>query len=188
MSQKVILSEQDIDRTLKRLAHEILEKSAGDWRSLILIGVRTRGYPLAQRLAAMIREVKNEDVPVGVLDFTLYRDDLDSLPKEFTIQPSDIPAGVADKRVVLVDDVLFTGRSARAAIDALIDWGRPKSVQLAVLVDRGHREMPIKADFVGKNIPSALNERVQVRLKEVDGADEVVITTNEARPGRGGRE
>lgn len=187
MAAKVILSEQDMGRIVKRLAHEIVERCRDDCRDLILIGVRTRGYPLAQRLAALIGQIEQQEVPVGVLDFTLYRDDLDSLPKDLTVQPSDIPTRIADKRVILVDDVLFTGRSARAAIDALIDWGRPKSVQLAVLIDRGHREMPIKADFVGKNIPSARNERVQVHVKEVDGTDEVLIIGAEASA-EGGRE
>ena len=174
MAESIILSEIDISRTLTRIAHEIIE-SDDHLDSLILIGVRTRGFPLAQRLASEIVGIEDKEIPVGVLDFTLYRDDLDSLPKDLTIEPSDIPTMIADKRVVLVDDVLFTGRSARAAIDALIDWGRPKSIQLAVLIDRGHREMPIKADFVGKNIPSSLHERIQVRLKEVDGKDEVAI-------------
>ncbi|NQT73212.1 MAG: bifunctional pyr operon transcriptional regulator/uracil phosphoribosyltransferase PyrR [Chloroflexi bacterium] len=174
MAESIILSEIDISRTLTRIAHEIIE-NGDQLDSLILIGVRTRGFPLAQRIASEIAGIEGKEIPVGVLDFTLYRDDLDSLPKDLTIEPSDIPTMIADKRVVLVDDVLFTGRSARAAIDALIDWGRPKSIQLAVLIDRGHREMPIKADFVGKNIPSSLHERIQVRLKEVDGKDEVAI-------------
>ncbi len=187
MAERVILSEQEISRMLKRLAHEIVERCHDDCRDLILIGVRTRGYPLAQRLAALIGQIEQREIPVGVLDFTLYRDDLDSLPRDLTVQPSDIPTRIADKRVILVDDVLFTGRSARAAIDALIDWGRPKSVHLAVLIDRGHREMPIKADFVGKNVPSARNERVQVHLKEVDGMDEVIIVGAEGSTG-GGRE
>lgn len=185
MAEKVILSEQDMSRILNRLAHEIVERCRNDCRDLILIGIRTRGYPLAQRLAALIGQIQQQEIPVGVLDFTLYRDDLDFLPRDLTVQPSDIPTRLADKRVILVDDVLFTGRSARAAIDALIDWGRPKSVQLAVLIDRGHREMPIKADFVGKNVPSARNERVQVRVKEVDGLDEVLIFRVEASTGGG---
>ena len=174
MFESIILSEQEIRRALTRIAYEIVERDEGS-NDLILIGVRTRGFPLAQRLASIISDIKNEEVPVGVLDFTLYRDDVQLLPKDLSIEPSDIPTRIADKRVVLVDDVLFMGRSVRAAMDALIDWGRPKSIQLAVLVDRGHREMPIKADFVGKNIPSSLQERVQVRLEEVDGKDEVVI-------------
>lgn len=187
MPEKVILSEEDIGRALRRISHEILERNHDNSRDLIVIGIRTRGYPLAQRIAAIIGDLKSEDIPVGALDFTLYRDDLASLPKDLTIEPSDIPTRIADRRVVLVDDVLFTGRSARAAIDALIDWGRPRSIQLAVLIDRGHREMPIKADYVGKNIPSALNQRVQVRVEEIDGIDEVVLIEDEATGTRGGQ-
>ena len=185
MSESVILSEEDVRRAITRIAHEIVEKGSGE--DLIMIGVRTRGFPLAQRIASVIEDITNIiEVPVGDLDFTLYRDDLASLPKDLTIEPSDMPGRIADRRVVLVDDVLFTGRSARAAIDALIDWGRPGSIQLAVLIDRGHREMPIKADFVGKNIPSSLYERVQVRLSEIDGKDEVVIITEGTAPSVGG--
>jgi pyrimidine operon attenuation protein / uracil phosphoribosyltransferase len=186
MPESIILSESDISRALTRIAHEIIERD-DQMECLIIIGLRTRGFPLAQRIASALAEIKGKEIPVGVLDFTLYRDDLHSLPKDLSIEPSDIPARIADKRVVLVDDVLFTGRSARAAIDALIDWGRPKSIQLAVLIDRGHREMPIKADFVGKNIPSSLHERVQVRVKEVDGKDEVVIIRNSPAQTAGGR-
>jgi pyrimidine operon attenuation protein/uracil phosphoribosyltransferase len=178
MSESVILSEQDIHRTLTRMAHEIIERSKNH-SELLLIGLRTKGIPLAQRIADIIGNIKGEEIPVGAIDFTLHRDDLELTSKDLTIEPSDIPTRVTDKKVVLVDDVLFTGRSVRAAIDALIEWGRPKSVQLAVLIDRGHREMPIKADFVGKNIPSSLHERVQVRLKEIDGKDEVVIVREE---------
>ncbi len=174
MTENIILSKQDIRRTLTRIAHEIIENNRG-FDDLILIGVRTRGYPLAERIASVLGEIKGEQIPVGVLDFTLYRDDISSLPKDLTVEPSDIPTRIADKKVILVDDVLFTGRSVRAALDALVDWGRPKSIQLVVLVDRGHREMPIRADFVGKNIPSSLNERVQVRVEEIDGKDEVVL-------------
>ncbi len=173
MPEIVILSPEDIRRAITRLAHEIVERNADE--PLMAIGIRTRGFPLAQRIAAVITGITNRETPVGAIDFTLYRDDLASLPEDLTIEPSDIPARIADNKVILVDDVLFTGRSARAAIDAIIDWGRPASIQLAVLIDRGHREMPIKADFVGKNIPSSLYERVQVRLNEVDGKDEVVI-------------
>ncbi|MDY6911747.1 MAG: bifunctional pyr operon transcriptional regulator/uracil phosphoribosyltransferase PyrR [Chloroflexota bacterium] len=179
MSESVILTEQDISRTLKRIAHEIVERNNSS-KDLLLIGLYTRGIPLARRIASAIKDIEDTEVPVATLDFTLYRDDLESIKESIAIEPSDIPAGIADKRVIMVDDVLFTGRSVRAAMDALIDWGRPKSVQLAVLIDRGHREMPIKADFVGKNIPSALDERVQVRLGEVDAKDEVVIIRNGA--------
>ncbi len=187
MPESVILTAQDIKRTLTRIAHEIIESNRG-FDNLILIGVRTRGYPLAERIASILSEIKGEQIPVGVLDFTLYRDDISSLPKDLTIEPSDIPTRIADKKVILVDDVLFTGRSVRAAMDALVDWGRPKSIQLAVLVDRGHREMPIRADFIGKNIPSALHERVQVRVEEIDNKDEVVIIRNGQPEDAGGNQ
>ncbi len=183
MSETVILSEKDISRTLTRLAHEIVERNH-DSDALLLIGIRTRGIPLAHRVAALIGKMKNQKVPLASIDFTLYRDDL-YITDDLTVEPSDIPAQVMGKDVVLVDDVLFTGRSVRAAIDALLDWGRPNSVELAVLVDRGHREMPIKADFVGKNIPSSTQERVQVRLKEVDGKDEVVLIKEHTLAGKG---
>ncbi len=184
MPESVILSEEDINRILTRIAHEIVE--SGDVDKLVLIGVRTRGFPIANRIASIISGFMNAEIPTGVLDFTLYRDDLDSLPGQLTIDPSDIPGKIVGKRVILVDDVLFTGRSARAAIDALIDWGRPASIQLAVIIDRGHREMPIKADFVGKNIPSSLTERVQVHVREVDGIDQVVLLKNSAMMTGGG--
>ena len=178
MSESIVFTQDDINRTLERLAHQIIEKNRQS-NDLLLIGLVTRGAPLAQRLASAITRITGHKVWVGALDFTLYRDDLGSSANELIIQPSDIPQKVTGKNVVLIDDVLCTGRSVRAAIDALVDWGRPKSVQVAVLIDRGHREMPIKADFVGKNIPSALHERIQVRLNEVDGKDEVVIIRSE---------
>jgi len=172
--EREILSEIDIRRILNRLAHEVVEKNRGT-KDLILVGLRTRGAPLAQRLAQLIESFTHQTVPVGVLDVTLYRDDLDLPGAQRVPRGTQIPVEVTNRVVVLVDDVLFTGRSARAAMDALVDWGRPRKVQLAVLVDRGHREMPIKADYVGKNIPSSNEERVQVRVKEIDGVDEVVL-------------
>ena len=172
--ERQILSEVDIFRILKRLAHEVVEKNRGT-KDLVLVGLRTRGAPLAQRLATLIESFTHQTVPVGILDITLYRDDLKLSRAQRVPRGTQIPVEVTDRVVVLVDDVLFTGRSARAAMDALVDWGRPRKVQLAVLVDRGHREMPIKADYVGKNIPSSNEERVQVRVKEVDGVDEVVL-------------
>ena len=184
MTESVILSKEDIRRAVVRMAHEILERKGEE--ELVAIGIRTRGFPLAQRIAEVISRIEGRGIPVGAIDFTLYRDDLDSLPKNLMIEPSDIPGRIADRRVILIDDVLNTGRSARAAIDALIGWGRPGSIQLAVLVDRGHREMPIKADYVGKNIPSSTYERVQVRLREIDGRDEVVIIGQELAPAAGG--
>lgn len=185
MPGSTIFSEQDIHRALTRLAHEIIEKGKGN-DDLLLIGLRTRGIPLARRIASIIGSITKAEVPVATLDFTLHRDDLEQMKPDASVELSNMPTSVTDKRVVLVDDVLFTGRTVRAAIDALVHWGRPGSVQLAVLIDRGHREMPIKADFVGKNIPSSLEERVQVRLKEIDGRDEVVIIRENATSTAGG--
>jgi pyrimidine operon attenuation protein / uracil phosphoribosyltransferase len=169
---KTVMTAEDIRRSLARMAHELVErnKSTAD---LILIGMRTRGVPIARRLAANIQGFEGVAVPVGELDFSLYRDDLDS--RQPLVKPTNIPGSIAGKAVILVDDVLYTGRSTRAAMDALIDLGRPKVIQLAVLVDRGHRELPIRADYVGKNIPSAQEEDVRVKLSEMDGTDEVEI-------------
>ncbi|MGB2693744.1 MAG: bifunctional pyr operon transcriptional regulator/uracil phosphoribosyltransferase PyrR, partial [Dehalococcoidia bacterium] len=143
---------------------------------LMLVGMRTRGVPLAQRIADAIRGFEGEDVPVGALDIGLYRDDLPARGARIEIKPSELPQDIADKRLVLVDDVLYTGRSIRAALDALIDYGRPQSIQLAVLVDRGHRELPIRADYVGKNIPTSQHDEVQVQFQETDGQDQVLVT------------
>jgi pyrimidine operon attenuation protein/uracil phosphoribosyltransferase len=172
----VVLDAARISRSLARIAHEILERNhAVD--ELVLIGIRTRGVPLAKRIAQSIREINQHDVPTGALDITLYRDDLMRTPvgAQPVIRKTEIPFSIDDKRVVLVDDVLYTGRTIRAALDALIEFGRPKAIQLVVLVDRGHRELPIKADYVGKNVPTAPNESVQVHLSEIDGRDEVEI-------------
>jgi pyrimidine operon attenuation protein / uracil phosphoribosyltransferase len=171
-SVKVILASADVQRVVDRIAHQILEKTQGA-ADTVLLGIPTRGAPLARRLAARISTFEDVDVPVGVLDITLYRDDLRRHATR-AVGPTQLPPGGIDgKRVVLVDDVLFSGRTVRAALDALNDVGRPASVQLAVLVDRGHRELPIRADYVGKNIPTALAESVKVTLVETDGADEV---------------
>lgn len=171
-SVKVILTSADVQRVVDRIAHQILEKTQGAQQT-VLLGIPTRGVPLARRLAARISAFEGVEVPVGVLDITLYRDDLRQHATR-AIGPTDVPAGGIDgRRVVLVDDVLFSGRTVRAALDALNDVGRPASVQLAVLVDRGHRELPIRADYVGKNIPTALAESVRVTLAEPDGVDEV---------------
>ncbi|GIM85303.1 bifunctional pyr operon transcriptional regulator/uracil phosphoribosyltransferase PyrR [Salinispora arenicola] len=171
-SVKVILTSADVQRVVDRIAHQILEKTQGAQQT-VLLGIPTRGAPLARRLAARISAFEGVDVPVGVLDITLYRDDLRRHATR-AVGPTDLPTGGIDgMRVVLVDDVLFSGRTVRAALDALNDVGRPASVQLAVLVDRGHRELPIRADYVGKNIPTALAESVKVTLAEPDGADEV---------------
>ena len=169
-----ILDKEAIARSLMRIAHEIVEKNKGT-EGLCLVGIRNRGVYLAERLAGCIRKIENKEVPVGILDITLYRDDLTLVASHPLVRKTEIDFDINDKILVLVDDVLYTGRTIRAALDALIDFGRPKSIQLAVLVDRGHRELPIRADYVGKNIPTAQNESVEVRLEEVDGKDEVVI-------------
>ncbi len=174
MPQKVILAEEDIRRALTRIAHEIVERNHG-CDGLVFIGMRTRGVPLARRIAEAIREFEGVEIPVGALDIGLYRDDISSMAWHPPIRPTIIPIDIRGKSVILVDDVLFTGRSTRAAMDAIIDFGRPLSIQLAVLVDRGHRELPIRADYVGKNMPTAMDEDVAVRLKETDGRDEVAI-------------
>ena len=173
-SVKVILASTDVQRVVDRIAHQILEKTQGA-ENTVLLGIPTRGAPLAKRLAARISTFEDVTVPVGVLDITLYRDDLRRNATR-AVGPTQVPPGGIDgKRVILVDDVLFSGRTVRAALDALNDVGRPASVQLAVLVDRGHRELPIRADYVGKNIPTSLAESVKVTLAETDGADEVKL-------------
>lgn len=174
MSARAVLQEADITRALTRIAHEILEANRGA-DDLVLLGIPTRGVTLANRLAASIGAISGTETPVGALDVTLYRDDLAKNPTR-SPRPTEIPAGGIDgKTVVLVDDVLFSGRSIRAALDALQAIGRPAAVRLAILVDRGHRELPIRPDYVGKNIPSSRQERVNVRLREIDGAEEVTI-------------
>lgn len=174
MSKKILMTPEDIRRTLARIAHEIIERNKAI-EHLILVGMRTRGVPLAKRLAANIEDLEGLKIPVGALDITPYRDDLSSLNRQPLVKRTDIPVNIDGKSIVLVDDVLYTGRSTRAAMDALIDLGRPQSIQLAVLIDRGHRELPIRADYVGKNIPSSRDEEIQVRLVETDGIDEVTI-------------
>ena len=183
MSVKVIMTADDVRRTLARIAHEIIERNR-TMSDLILVGMRTRGVPLAQRLAANILNFEGTQVPVGAVDISLYRDDLDSRDLKPVVNSTQIPTDVGGKTIVLVDDVLFTGRSTRAALDALIDYGRPGTIQLAVLVDRGHRELPIRADYIGKNIPSARSEEIRVELTETDGQDRVAIfnSPEEARP------
>ena len=176
MSKKVIMTKEDIKRTLARIAHEIIERNEF-LENVILVGMHTRGVPLAKRLAANIETFAGFDIPVGALDISLYRDDLSSLNRQPVVKHTDIPDSVDGKSIVLVDDVLYTGRSIRAAMDALTDLGRPQLIQLAVLVDRGHRELPIRADYVGKNMPSSRHEEIQVRLEETDGVDEVAIVS-----------
>ena len=174
MSEKLILSREDIRRALTRIAHEIVERNRG-CEGLVFVGMFTRGVPLAKRLAAEIKQFEGVEVPVGSLDINHYRDDVCHLKSQPQYRPTVIPIDIMGKNIVLVDDVLYTGRSIRAAMDALIDLGRPRSIQLAVLVDRGHREMPIRADYVGKNLPTSRDEEFAVRLKEIDGCDEVAI-------------
>ena len=169
-----IMNEEDMNRTLKRLAHQIIEKNGGV-DELCLIGIKTRGVPLAKRIAKNIEMFENKKIDVGQLDITLYRDDLSKINIDPIINKTDVPFSIEDKIVVLVDDVIFTGRTARAALDALVELGRPSKIQLCELIDRGHTELPIKANFVGKNIPTARNEVVSVKVKEIDGEDIVVI-------------
>lgn len=173
------LGPDEISRTLRRLGHEIIESNRGA-EDLVIVGLLSRGYPLARRLVEAIREFEGVQVPVGALDIGLYRDDVTRRSAPPPVRPSEIPVNIDGKTVVLVDDVLFTGRSIRAALDALQDYGRPARVRLAVLIDRGHRELPIRPDFVGKNIPTALVQKVQVRLQEVDGEDAVYVFGEEA--------
>lgn len=177
MSEKaIILDEQAIRRALTRIAHEIIERNKGVEVS-VLVGIKTRGIHLAKRLASRINEIEDKEIPVGELDITLYRDDLTTKTQdnEPLVKGSDIPVSITNKKVILVDDVLFTGRTVRAGMDALMDFGRPSQIQLAVLVDRGHRELPIRADFVGKNIPTASSEKIVVELSEIDNNDQVSI-------------
>jgi pyrimidine operon attenuation protein/uracil phosphoribosyltransferase len=172
----VVVDGQRMGRSLARIAHEIVERNRGV-DELAFVGIRTRGVPLAQRLARSLRDITQVDVPVGSLDITLYRDDLmrHAVGPQPLVRLTDIPFSIDDRKILLVDDVLFTGRTIRAALDALIDFGRPRVIQLVVMVDRGHRELPIKADYVGKNLPTALTQSVRVRLEEIDGRDEVVL-------------
>lgn len=173
----VILSEDEIKRALTRITHEILEKNKGTG-DLVLVGIRTRGVTIAERLRKRFQDIENVQVELGVLDITLYRDDIGGKQKP-ELKGTDIKFPIDGKNVVLCDDVLFSGRTIRAAIDALMDIGRPANVQLAVLIDRGHRELPIRPDYVGKNIPTSKNMRVQVHLEEQDGSDEVVIVNKD---------
>src|SRR4030095_3901752 len=172
----VVMDADRISRALTRIAHEIVERNRGVG-DLALVGVRSRGVPLARRLARALTEITGDDVSTGALDITLYRDDLmrNQVGPQPLVRKTEIPFSIDNRKILLVDDVLYTGRTTRAALDALIDFGRPKNIQLIVLVDRGHRELPIKADYVGKNLPTSAEESVQVRLQESDGSDEVVL-------------
>ncbi|ULT58520.1 bifunctional pyr operon transcriptional regulator/uracil phosphoribosyltransferase PyrR [Neobacillus drentensis] len=177
MNQKaLVLDEQAINRALTRIAHQIIEKNKGI-EGCVLVGIRTRGIYLAKRLASRIEEIEGNPIPVGEIDITLYRDDLTKKTEnqEPLVKGSDIPVDISDKIVILVDDVLYTGRTVRAGLDALMDFGRPAAIQLAVLVDRGHRELPVRADYVGKNVPTSSDEKIVVELVEVDKIDQVGI-------------
>ncbi len=174
MKQGILFDESAINRALTRIAHEILEKNKGT-KDLVLIGIKTRGIYLAKRLCEKIHEIEGHKVPLGELDITLYRDDLSEKGNQALIKGSQISFEIKDKIVILVDDVLYTGRTVRAALDALIDLGRPKLIQLAVLIDRGHREFPIRADYIGKNIPTSRQEIIFVQLKELDDSEQVII-------------
>ena len=172
----IVMDADRMSRTLARIAHEILERHRG-LDGIALVGIRARGVPIAARLASQLRELSGTDVPTGALDITLYRDDLmrHAVGPQPVIRRTEIPFSIDDRLILLVDDVLYTGRTIRAALDALIDFGRPRAIQLVVLVDRGHRELPIRADYVGRNIPTSRQQSVQVRLTEIDGRDEVEV-------------
>lgn len=169
-----IMSEDDMRRAISRLAHEVLERNGGP-DGIVICGIRTRGQFLAERIVRKIEEIEEVRPPLGVLDITLYRDDLQTIAKQPVVRSTQIPVSIVDRNVILVDDVLYTGRTIRAAMDEVIDFGRPSTIQLAVLVDRGHREFPIRADYVGKNVPTSRTEVVKVQFAEVDGKDSVVV-------------
>ena len=174
MAEKKVLDAESIERALTRMAHEIVERNP-DMKQVVLVGIRTRGVFLAERLKTQIRLIQSLEIPLGILDITLYRDDLQEIGPRPAVGETDLPGDLTGRIIILVDDVLYSGRTIRAALDALIDFGRPRAVQVAVLMDRGHRELPIKADYVGKNVPTSKEEEVVVRLTEKDGRDEVVI-------------
>ncbi len=172
---KTVLMDKDaIRRALTRISHEIVERNKGT-ESIVLVGIRSRGIPLAERIAAAIEKIEGTKPAIGILDITLYRDDLSTLSYQPVVRETEIPVDITGKTIVLVDDVLYTGRTIRAALDALIDMGRPKVIQLAVLIDRGHRELPIRADFVGKNVPTSSREEIRVMLEEHDADEKVVL-------------
>jgi pyrimidine operon attenuation protein/uracil phosphoribosyltransferase len=181
MSGRQIMTADEIRRATIRLSHEIVEKQAGT-DGLLLIGIQRRGVPLARRIAAAIEENEGVEVPVGALDITFYRDDLSMVAQQPVVKGTELPSGIDGKTIILVDDVLYTGRTIRAAMDALVDFGRPQAIRLAVLVDRGHRELPIRADHVGKNVPTSREEQVRVHLEEIDGEDGVEIERLVAEP------
>jgi len=169
-----VMDEIQIRRALMRISHEILERNRGA-QNIVIVGIRKRGDSLAKRIKEQIKDIESVDIPFGVLDITLYRDDFTTIDYKPIVGKTEIPFDVTGKIVVLIDDVLYTGRTVRAALDAIVDFGRPKEIQLAVLVDRGHRELPIRPDYIGKNVPTSENELVEVRVKEVDGDDRVIL-------------
>lgn len=173
-TKSTIMDKAQMERSVHRMAHEIIEQNRG-LAKICLVGIRSRGVPLAQRLSEYLRLIEGQDIPVGMLDITLYRDDLSTIAHQPVIKGSQLDFDIEDAIIVLVDDVLFTGRTVRAAIDALMDFGRPRHIQLAVLIDRGHRELPIKADYVGKNVPTSKEEIIKVEFEETDGSDRVCI-------------
>ena len=173
-----LMDSKDVQRTISRLAHEIVEYNRGT-ENLVIVGIQTRGANLAKRIADKIGEIENVEIPTGYIDATLYRDDFLKRIKQPKVQVTNIPFDVDEKNIVLVDDVLYTGRTVRAALDALVDFGRPARIDFAVLIDRGHREMPIKANFVGKNIPTSIGEEIKVKVKEVDGEDIINLVTSD---------
>lgn len=174
VEKAIIMDEEQIDRAIKRISHEILEKNK-TLDNAVILGIRTRGVPLSERLKQAILELHDIDIPTGILDINLYRDDLTALTEQPIINQTIIPNGVRGKKIILVDDVLYTGRTIRAALDSVIDLGRPENIQLVALIDRGHRELPIRADYVGKNVPTSKREKIVVMLKEIDGVDKVMI-------------
>ncbi len=174
VDKTVLMDSAGIRRALTRISHEIVEKNKGV-ENIVLVGIRTRGVPIAERIADEIEQIEGKKPPVGILDITLYRDDLSTLSYQPIVHPTQMPVDITGKTIVLTDDVLYTGRTIRAALDAIIDMGRPKTIQLAVLIDRGHRELPIRADYVGKNVPTAAKEVVSVQLDSIDHAEKVVI-------------
>jgi pyrimidine operon attenuation protein/uracil phosphoribosyltransferase len=173
-----VLGEEEIQRILIRLSHEIVEKNK-EMNDLALVGIRTRGAYLAERVVRNIKRIRGVEIPLGILDITLYRDDLTTIAYQPIVRKTEIPFDITGKKIILIDDVLYTGRTIRAALDALIDFGRPQTIQLAVLIDRGHRELPIRPDYVGKNLPTSQEEMVEVRVKEVDKIDKVIIVEKE---------
>jgi len=173
-TKSIIMDDAQIERTIHRMSHEIIEQNKG-LEKIRLVGIRSRGVPLAERISRYLKEIESTEIPVGIIDITLYRDDLSTISHQPVIKGSAIDFEMEDAIVILVDDVLYTGRTVRAAIDALLDFGRPRQIQLAVLVDRGHRELPIKADYVGKNVPTSKEEIIKVSFEETDGEDSVKI-------------